>query len=148
MSCIQQPPRKLDYKDVDSVLFGTMPYGVATIAPLSIAQVTHSPNYKDTLCNDPFIIQRFIALLNQLSPSRDHNRTIDCRKIALINMKDGSIRQVGFGDYWDTIYEGCIMNDSDELFQFLDSLLYAPFPPEYWWDEETKEMMETLKNLR
>ena len=143
VACAQRP--KIDVGQVDSLLFGTLPYGVETRQALSsVAMVTHSKSYKDTIYKSPEVIHRFVSLVNQLSPERKSRNTIDLRKISLVFLKDGSILQLGFGDYWDTVYEGKRMKDNEELFQFLDSLLYAPYPPEHWWDEDTKEMIESL----
>lgn len=132
----------IEPKNVMHIYLGAVPYGIET--PNNIDdpfQIMLWDEYRDTLINDSITINRFVSIINSLKPAKE-NTGLDIRVIASITTTEGIKHRLCFGYMWGTSYDGIEMEDNEELFSFLDSLVYANHDMEYWAPPFYKELIE------
>ena len=143
--CAQGHPEKIEMEEVESVYFGTLPPNEESIHSLtSFSEVMSSLHYRDTLIKDNSIITEYVQYINGLKPSFRKNRNIDLRIVSVIRLKNGNVRKLGFGYDWYILFDGFLMKDDPEIFSFLNSLLYASRPLDYWLSEEEIKLLDSL----
>lgn len=140
--CTPKDFKIIDTKNVMHIYFGAVPYGIET--PFDIedpSQILGWDEYRDTLITDSVTINRFVSLVNSLKPAKE-KAGLDIRIIASITTTEGIKHRLCFGYIGGTSYDGVEMEDNDELFSFLDSLIYANHDLEYWAPSFYKEAIE------
>ncbi len=93
---------------------------------------------RDTIVKDKASIQRFVTLVNSLQIN--DNQDYDLRTVAMIHLTNDSVIHVGFGYHSGICIEGLVMNDNEELFQYLEDSIYKCHPPEYWMGEWLRDL--------
>lgn len=94
---------------------------------------------RDTIVRDKASIERFVTLVNSLQIN--NNKNYDLRTVAIIHLINDSTIHVGFGYQSGICIEGVVMNDNEELFQYLEDSIYKYHPPEYWMGEWLKDFI-------
>ena len=121
-----QPSKELRSNDILGLKFAYIPKGMNTARAVQDCDgvFLFPENLKDTAITDTKTISSFIKLVNELEESNDIINE-DYRIICLIFLKDSEIpKRICFGEGWLINYEGVIMKDDADLFNFLDALLY------------------------
>jgi hypothetical protein len=121
-----QTSSKLRSNDIQGLKFGYLPKGMNTAHAISECDniLLYTEVLIDTVITDTKTISRFIKLVNELEESND-SINADYRIICLIFLKENkSPKRICFGEGWLIDYEGVIMKDDANLFNFLDELLY------------------------
>ena len=122
-----QSAKMLNSKDVQGLKFAYLPKGMNTARALEDCDdIFHFPeNIQDAIIEDQKTIRSFINLVNTLE---EYGGAVneDYRLICLIFLKDSKIpKRICFGEGWLINYEGTIMQDNENIFNFLDGLLYS-----------------------
>lgn len=136
-------PHKISPESVDSIRFGTLPKSLlieSRLTTYGMVAGLFKDHYKETVIRDRILINQYVSMLNRLRPVRNKKRQergANLRTTSILHTRDGDI-YVCFGHLWTTSYEGILMKDRKEIFDFLDSLLYDPYPEEYWQSEQEK----------
>ena len=128
--------------DVVQLYYGAINEGHESIIPITNPEeLMIMDTFRDTVVLDRSVITKVVSLVNSLKPSNETDH-IDARIVFSIKMKDGTKHRFALGYLFGTLYNGRIMEDNDELFSFLDSLIYANHDLEYWAPSFYKEAIE------
>jgi len=118
--------KNLNCDDVQALKFAFLPKGLNSAKAISDCEgiLSYIPNVMDTIITDQKTICRFTKLVNDLAESENQVNE-DYRIICLIFIKDSkNPKRICFGEGWLINFEGVIMKDDANLFNFLDTLLY------------------------
>lgn len=136
IGCTRHPYRVLDPDEVDRITFGAIAPGQETMFSIrNIGQLIQFDTYRDTtfyVRDDSSLIRRYISLLNKQVPLEGEG-SIDMRIFSIVTMKDGLQHMNCYGYARGSLYDGAYMEDNEELFSFLDSLIYASHDIDYWF---------------
>ncbi len=101
-------------------------------------------HYKETIITDKNLIKQYVMMINRLRPVRNKKKQekgANLRTTSILHTRTGDI-YICFGHLGTTLYEGRLMKDRKEIFTFLDSLLYDPYPDEYWETDYENDIRE------
>ena len=97
---------------------------------------------RDTSITDRKRIKEFCHLLNCLEAEKELGY-IDIRCAAVLKMKSGRDQCFCFGYTTGIQHNGCMsMKDYQPIFDFIENQIYATQPPDYWYDDDTKELIK------
>lgn len=136
-------PHQISPDYVDSIRFGTLPKSLLIESRLTTYGMVASlfkEHYKETVITDRALIKQYVSMINRLRPVRNkkrQDRGANLRTTSILHTRNGDV-YICFGHSDTTLYEGILMRDRKELFVFLDTLLYDPYPEEYWQSEQER----------
>ena len=79
---------------------------------------------KDTVINDLAFIKSFDKKIKGLKLSEIQNTSYDLRIRCVIKMQNGDKKILCLGEFFDTVYEGQLFNDDQELFKQIKNVVY------------------------
>lgn len=122
----------LSPEEVSSIDVGGWPRGTfIRVAPKTIEDVTHDSFFKYVHITDGEVTRSIVNAVNELT-CVPVERELDLRKAILIHLVDGRVITIGLGESSGTLFNGSSIQDSDDLFEIADSILYLSQDKDFW----------------
>ena len=133
-------PQRINSRQIEEIVFYPMPKGIerscAIYSFLELSRYT-----RDTCITDRKVIKQFASLLNNLELAEGFLYS-DLRCAAIIKLKSGDKQCFCFGYSSGILHNDCsYLKDSPEVFEFIDSIVYATKPSDYWYDDKTRALI-------
>ncbi|MCF8358428.1 MAG: hypothetical protein K9H26_06690 [Prolixibacteraceae bacterium] len=113
-------------KKIEAVKIVYLPEGLNVITAIDSCDkiYDHSTLLRDTIIEDEIFIRHLYKTINSLNRLDTSCSNYDFRIRCILKMEDGTKKVLCIGEYFGTVYDGKLYEDSPELFKLIKETIY------------------------